>query len=154
MIRQALGAVRIKLLKFDSVSSTVDISIATAECSSQSAKSRIVETLLKILSRYARGIFLSRLRVEYKKITGEFIPYKRLGFVSDRLFFASMPENFTLRTMTTEPGILPEYIVSAVVLPEPSSSSAVLPEPPSSAALSECASSSEVLLDPASQRSS
>jgi len=150
VIRQGLGAVRIKLLQFDAVAPTVDVAIPTSTTtsggSSQSAKSRVVETLLRILSRHARGIYLSRLRVEYKKLTRELIPYQRLGFVSERLFLASMPENFTLRTMTTDPRIQPEYIVSAAVLP--------LPQPTTSAILTNYAPSSAVLPDSTSSRSS
>lgn len=145
--RQGLGAARVRLLQFENVSSTAGDTTptSTAGCSSQSAKSRVVETLLRILSRYARGIFLSRLRVEYKKVTGEVIPFKRLGFVSERLFLASMPENFTLRTMTTEPGIDAEFIVSSAVLPESTSSSA---------GFSKRSSGAVVSPNPASSRSS
>lgn len=116
MIKQPLGTVRIKLRKYDREPAAAEVlppTTATAGCS-QSAKSRVVETLLTILRRHSsRGIFLSRLRVEYKRATGgDVIPYKRLGFASERLFFASMPENFNLRTMNTDPGVIPEYIVS------------------------------------------
>ena len=42
------------------------------------------------------------------------IPFKLMGFCSEREMLASMPENFDLRASTNEPGIEAEYIVSAV----------------------------------------
>ena len=119
MIKHDCGSVTVKLHQYDKPVANVTPQVTTAVKSSSAAatpknlKNYVVETLLEILSRRAaRGVFLSRLRVEFFKETGEMIPTKRLGFVSERQLFASMPENFDLRPSTMEPGVEPEYIVS------------------------------------------
>ena len=111
MTEHPCGNVTVKLRQFDDAPAT---NVFAAEVSSQSLKSRVVEALLHILGRRPRGIFLRRLRIEFFKETGEMIPFKLMGFVSEREMLASMPENFNLRTSTNEPGIEAEYIVSAV----------------------------------------
>jgi len=109
--KHSCGSVTVKLRQFDDAPSC---NVFAAETSSQSLKSRVVEALLRILRRRPRGIYHRRLRIEFFKETGEMIPFKLMGFCSEREMLASMPENFDLRASTNEPGIEAEYIVSAV----------------------------------------
>ena len=118
VVKHECGSVTAKLLQFDkpsgnSVPTSVANALSSTSGSAKNVKKHVVETVIRILSRLPScGVFISRLRIEFFKETGEMIPIKRMGFLSERHLFASMPENFNLRPTTAEPGLEPQYIVS------------------------------------------
>jgi hypothetical protein len=108
------GTVSVKLCKYvDNNEEPPPLPISNSVAS---RKNKAVQVIKNILLKRPKGIFLTRLRFEYFKETGEVIPLKRMGVVSERELIATMSEHFNLCPFS-EPGTDVDFIVtSAVVL--------------------------------------